>query len=615
MIDTSKLQDVLAAYKLEFDAAESRERSKDAGVQKEGAGRDETDGSGSNGQPAGDSTAESAGGMNAWMETGSQDGNDGTGPDRSMNPDDSGATLCADPESYDPGLSVDRWLSLLNDPLVFMTGSLEVMRRMKDMGGEAGARELADKYGGAVSFYSGGSTTLARRIAEKTGCPLPVFAETEHRDGYEGAAEGVGQDAPGEIEYWRILYEGRYDEETGALIWSLRHELSEALDHMDLSDVKLYVNPAKEHRILPENAYDRSRFLEEVYTGPGETEDMLLILKRKKSLILTGAPGVGKSFAAERLAFAFMGEKDESRVCRVSFHPGFTYDDFVMGYKPGATGPEMTYGVFGRFCRDAADEPELDHFFIIDNIDCGDICRVFGETLELICPESRGKSITLSSGQRFSVPDNLYIIGTALPESFGNQESTTGLEGLGRVMKHPDEHSDFLEIESAGRVPERLENQGGMKVMEGAGPVAESLENRGSLADVKKTGRMMSDLNAALFPGNRSPLIRRRFGFYEMLPGFGSEAFEKYRTGLASLGFDRVVELVSKLDDTLADDPDFGTGRLIGHSYFCGLTECTPQLLRELVCYELLPLLRTLLPGRPDMLEELEQELLGACDK
>lgn len=577
MIDTSKLQDVLAAYKLEFDAAESRERSKDAPDQKEGVVRDETDGSGSNGQPAGDSTAESAGGMNAWMETGGQDGNDGTGSDRSMNPDDSGAAICADPESYDPGLSVDRWLSLLNDPLVFMTGSLEVMRRMKDMGGEAGARELADKYGGAVSFYSGGSTTLARRIAEKTGCPLPVFAETEHRDGYEGAAEGVGQDAPGEIEYWRILYEGRYDEETGALIWSLRHELSEALDHMDLSDVKLYVNPAKEHRILPENAYDRNRFLEDVYTDSGELDDMLLILKRKKNLILTGAPGVGKSFAAERLAFAFMGEKDESRVCRVSFHPGYTYDDFVMGYKPGATGPEMTYGVFGRFCRDAADEPELDHFFIIDNIDCGDICRVFGETLELICPESRGKSITLSSGQRFSVPDNLYIIGTALPESFGNQGSTTGLEG--------------------------------------SGPVAESLENRGSLADVKKTGRMMSDLNAALFPENRSPLIRRRFGFYEMLPGFGSEAFEKYRSGLASPGFDRVVELVSKLDDTLADDPDFGTGRLIGHSYFCGLTECTPQLLRELVCYELLPLLRTLLPGRPDMLEELEQELLRACDK
>lgn len=532
MIDTSKLQDVLAAYKLEFDAAESRERPKDAGVQKEGVVRDETDGSGSNGQPAGDSTAESAGGMNAWMETGSQDGNDGTGSDRSMNPVDSGAALCADPESYDPGLSVDRWLSLLNDPLVFMTGSLEVMRRMKDMGGEAGARELADKYGGAVSFYSGGSTTLARRIAEKTGCPLPVFAETEHRDGYEGAAEGVGQDAPGEIEYWRILYEGRYDEETGALIWSLRHELSEALDHMDLSDVKLYVNPAKEHRILPENAYDRNRFLEEVYTGPGETEDMLLILKRKKSLILTGAPGVGKSFAAERLAFAFMGEKDESRVCRVSFHPGYTYDDFVMGYKPGATGPEMTYGVFGRFCRDAADEPELDHFFIIDNIDCGDICRVFGETLELICPESRGKNITLSSGQRFSVPDNLYIIGTAL-------------------MEHA---------------------------------------------------------------GDLSPLIRRRFGFYEMLPGFGSEAFEKYRSGLASPGFDRVVELISKLDDTLADDPDFGTGRLIGHSYFCGLTEYTPQLLRELVCYELLPLLRTLLPCRPDMLAEIEAELLKACD-
>ncbi|MCR4601563.1 MAG: hypothetical protein K5767_07555, partial [Clostridia bacterium] len=147
----------------------------------------------------------------------------------------------------------------------------------------------------------------------------------------------------------------------------------------------------------------------------------------------------------------------------------------------------------------------------------------------------------------------------------------------GRVPKHPDEHSSTTEFINSGRV--------------------------------------MNGLNTALFPGNRSSLIRRRFGFYEMLPGFGSEAFEKYRSGLASPGFDRVVELVSKLDDTLADNPDFGTGRLIGHSYFCGLTECTPPVLRELVCYEILPLLRTLLPGRPDMLEELEQELLRACDK
>lgn len=131
------------------------------------------------------------------------------------------------PATYTPGFSEDDWVKLLGDPEIFTTGSLEIMKRMKDYGGQATCTQLAVKYGESKNFYIAGSSALARRIADKTGCPV-MEEDTENS------------------KWWPILYVGRYasKEEQGSYTWRLRDELSAALNKIDLSGIELYVKAA-----------------------------------------------------------------------------------------------------------------------------------------------------------------------------------------------------------------------------------------------------------------------------------------------------------------------------------------------------------------------------------
>lgn len=128
------------------------------------------------------------------------------------------------PTDYDPGFSEEDWIALLSDKDVFTTGSLEIMKRFKDYGGEATCTQLAVKYGETKNFYNAGSSSLAKRIAEKTGCPVMQRDDADAR-------------------WWPILYLGRYasKDEEGSYVWRLRGELSKALDQIDLSGVNLFV--------------------------------------------------------------------------------------------------------------------------------------------------------------------------------------------------------------------------------------------------------------------------------------------------------------------------------------------------------------------------------------
>ena len=537
------------------------------------------------------------------------------------------------PSDYTPGLTEEDWLALLGDDKVFTTGSLEIMKRMKDYGGQATCTQLAVKYGETKNFYLTGSTALAKRVIEKTGCSVLTDDKNENS------------------KWWPVLYIGRYatKDEQGSYIWKLRDELSAALDKVDLSGIELYVaaapgeedrgywwlnanpkiwsysdiavgevqsytlynengnkrrifqnfldakagdmiigyesNPVKQivaigrvsseqdgeklffekvegltspidyatlkecpelermeyfqnpqgslfkltrgeydfilDMIREENpvstdaaidAYTKSDFLDEVYMTEKRYENLVAVLRNKKNIILQGAPGVGKTFAARRLAWSMMGEKDDSRIEFVQFHQNYSYEDFMMGYKPVEDGFELKYGIFYRFCQKAANQPDKEFFFIIDEINRGNMSKIFGELLMLIEKDYRGTKATLAyNGLSFSVPKNLYIIG---------------------MMNTAD--------------------------------------------------RSLAMIDYAL---------RRRFSFFEVEPGFDSEGFIHYQNGLNNETLNELISKVKDLNHEIALDKSLGKGFCIGHSYFCGRDICTDEWMHSIVDYDILPML------------------------
>ena len=165
----------------------------------------------------------------------------------------------------------------------------------------------------------------------------------------------------------------------------------------------------------PEPEYDKytkKDFLKDVYVDESYYEDLVDVLTNKKNIILQGAPGVGKTFAAKRLAWSMIGEKNPEQIEFIQFHQNYSYEDFVMGYKPVEDGFELKYGVFHRFCMKAKDDPDKKYFFIIDEINRGNMSKIFGELLMLIENDHRGEEATLAyDDMPFTVPENVYLIG------------------------------------------------------------------------------------------------------------------------------------------------------------------------------------------------------------
>ena len=557
-----------------------------------------------------------------------------------------------------PGLSVVDWVKLLNDPGIFNTSSLEVMKRMQDYGGEATCTQLANKYGNDKNFYNKVSSALAERIVQKTGCPVQKRQDGSPR-------------------WWTILYQGKNadSKSAGSFQWKLNPELAEALKQVDLSAVKLYaddkqisdntgsdnvnywwlnanpkmwsmsaapvgevqdytlyndnqhkrrvfqnfldakvgdmiigyestpvkqivalfqiskeqdgeriyfkkiehlavpidlatlqtqpelaemeffknsqasllklsaaeydciinlirdVNPLPQVRNIEE--YDAKNFLSEVFMNRGKYDSLVHILQAKKNIILQGAPGVGKTFAARRLAYSIMGVKDDSRIEFVQFHQNYSYEDFVMGYKPNENGFELKNGIFYSFCQKAASAPDKDYFFIIDEINRGNMSKIFGELLMLIEKDYRGIPLTLAyNGLPFHVPKNLHIIG---------------------MMNTAD--------------------------------------------------RSLAMIDYAL---------RRRFSFFDMEPGFDSDGFIAYQQDLNSEKLDRLVAELKSLNNVIIEDKSLGKGFCIGHSYLCGEEICTDEWLQGVVEYDILPMLAEYWFDELDKYEEWKKRLTDA---
>ena len=187
---------------------------------------------------------------------------------------------------------------------------------------------------------------------------------------------------------------------------------------MDYKEIKRLMDDMDESNLseieIEYPIYSPEKFLEEVYISEKEYNTLFNLLTHKKNLIVEGAPGVGKTFMAKRLAYSIMGVKDISRVMMVQFHQSYSYEEFVMGYRPSKEGFELRYGSFYNFCKKADEDSENDYFFIIDEINRGNLSKIFGELFMLIENDKRGeknKIQLLYSDELFFIPKNVYIIG------------------------------------------------------------------------------------------------------------------------------------------------------------------------------------------------------------
>ncbi len=225
-----------------------------------------------------------------------------------------------------------------------------------------------------------------------------------------------------------------FDLQTSDSVQNVSDELSVMIENAasdskaqkELKNVRSYVNKYKEFLIYCERleemakhkqSYSFAKDADKPFIDEDKFLKIVSILSRKKNIILEGAPGVGKTFLARKIAYQLIGEIKDENIEMVQFHQSYSYEDFVQGIRPSSNGDfEVRNGIFYNFCQKArrSEEPFV---FIIDEINRGNLSKIFGELMMLIEADKRSKKYAIKltyseeEDETFFVPSNVFIIG------------------------------------------------------------------------------------------------------------------------------------------------------------------------------------------------------------